>query len=233
MVSHGLFDLGGAAEVGAGIIRADGLVRSTQRQQDQHGGYAGAVLARCAVEQDGRFAGFQRPEQLFERLVAGEHLPVHQLGEVRPGGDALHQPLDVVGRKIDLLPGGIPQAADLHQPCAVRHIVRQLCGFCAAAQVKDEPQSQPVQPGAVGFGGQPPGGEAPVNLPPLYGLALVGVVAAQLPEVVAARKGQLGARGGMLRGSFGGGAGKHRRGVEGLCRPSPAGRQAGGAAQDF
>lgn len=32
MVGHGLFDLGGAAEVGAGVIRADGLVRSTQRQ---------------------------------------------------------------------------------------------------------------------------------------------------------------------------------------------------------
>ena len=96
MVSHGLFDLGGAAEVGAGIICADGLVRGTQRQQDQHGSDTGAVLARRAVEQDGRLAGFQRPEQLFERLVAGEHLPVHQLGEAHPGGGALHQPLDVV-----------------------------------------------------------------------------------------------------------------------------------------
>ena len=47
-----------------------------------------------------------------------------------------------------------------------------------------------------------------VDLPPLYGLALVGAVAAQLPEVVAACKGQLGARDGMLRGSLCGGAGK-------------------------
>ena len=98
------------------------------------------------MEQDGRLAGFQRTEQLLEGLVAGEHLPVHQLGEVRPGRGALHQPLDVVWRKINFLPGGIPQAADLHQPCAVRYIVRQLGGFCAAAQVKDEPQPQPVQP---------------------------------------------------------------------------------------
>ena len=185
------------------------------------------------MEQDGRLAGFQRPEQLLKRLVAGEHLPVHQLGKICSGGDALHQPLDIVGRKIDLLPGGIPQTADLHQPCAVRYIVRQLCGLCAAAQVKDEPYPQPVQPSAVSFGGQPPGGEAPVDLPPLYGLALVGVVAAQLPEVVAACKGQLGARGGMLGGSLCGGAGKHRRGVEGLCGPTPTGRQAGGAAQDL
>ena len=110
-------------------------------------------------------SNFATQESVSSAHCAGEHLPVHQLGEAHPGGGALHQPLDVVWRKINFLPGGIPQAADLHQPCAVRYIVRQLGGFCAAAQVKDEPQPQPVQPGAVGFGGQPPGGETPALRP--------------------------------------------------------------------
>ena len=56
-------------------------------------------------------------------------------------------------------------------------------------------------------------------------LALVGLVAAQLPEVVPARKGQLGARSRVLRCRLGGGAGQHREVVEGLCRAAPPGRQ--------
>lgn len=85
------------------------------------------------------------------------------------------------------------QAADLHQTCTVRYVVRFFLHFPAAAQIKDQAQAQRVQLRAVGLTGELAGRDAAPDLAPLDMLALVGFVTAQLPEVGAAGKIQLGA----------------------------------------
>ena len=52
------FQLRPAPDVRLLKIFGDGLVRRAQRQQDEHGGHAGAVLARRAVEEHRRLTGF-------------------------------------------------------------------------------------------------------------------------------------------------------------------------------
>ena len=228
------FDLCLAAEVRALIVRADGLIRRAQCQQDKHGRHAGAVLACRAVEQDGGLARFQCAEQLFEGLIAKQHPLVHGLHKkaaVRVLLAALHQGGDVIRRKGDLAAILGAQAADLHQPCAVRHIVRLSAGLFRAAQIKDQAQAQRIQLRAVGLPGELAGRDAAPDLTPLHMLALVGFIAAQLPEVGAAGKVQLGAGHRVGRCSLCRSAGQHREVVERLCGPSTAGRQAGRTAQ--
>ncbi len=159
-------DLGLAADIGLHKVRTDGFVGRAQRQQDQHGGHAGAVFAAGAVEQDRRFAGFQRPEQLLVGLIAEQHLSVHPVEDVLtlPGGVQLA--FDVPGGKGDLIAVGAAQRADLHQPGAVRHIVRLGRGLGSAAQVEDEPQTQRVQQGTVSRVGEQPGAHAAADLAP-------------------------------------------------------------------
>ena len=226
-------DLFLAAGVGLDEIGADGLIGSAEGQQDEHGGHARAVLAAGAVEQHRRFTGFQRPEQLFVGLVAVEHPLVHGPGHpVALVGHPFQQGEAVFRGEIHFFAVFEAEAADLHQPGTVRHIVRGRGGFGAAAQVEDEAEAQAVQQLAVRRAGQAGRGDAAVDLPPFDVLALVGLIAAQLPEVVSARKRQGGA-GCRVHGcgSGRGGAGKHRGVVERLGRASAAGRQAGGPAQ--
>ena len=178
------------------------------------------------MEQDRRFARLQRPEQLLVGLIVEDHLLIHGIGEVMLLILlALEQLFNVPGREGDLASVRVAKPADAHQPRAIGHIVRLLRCLGLAAQVKDEPQAQAVQQLTVSCPGQQSGGNAAVDLPPLDMLALVGLVAAQLPEVVSAHKGQLGARSRVLRCRLGGGAGQHREVVEGLCRAASPGRQ--------
>ena len=184
-------DLFLAAGVGLDEIGADGLIGSAEGQQDEHGGHARAVLAAGAVEQHRRFTGFQRPEQLFVGLVAVEHPLVHGPGHpVALVGHPFQQGEAVFRGEIHFFAVFEAEAADLHQPGTVRHIVRGRGGFGAAAQVKDEAEAQAVQQLAVRRAGQAGRGDAAVDLPPFDVLALVGLIAAQLPEVVSARKGR-------------------------------------------
>ena len=52
------------------------------------------------------------------------------------------------------------QAADLHQTCTVRYVVRFFLHFPAAAQIKDQAQAQRVQLRAVGLTGELAGRDA-------------------------------------------------------------------------
>ena len=179
------------------------------------------------MEQDGGLACFQRTEQLLERLVAKQHPLVHSLHEGASVGAffiALHQGGDIIRRKGDLVAVLGAQAADLHQTCTVRYVVRFFLHFPAAAQIKDQAQAQRVQLRAVGLTGELAGRDAAPDLAPLDMLALVGFVTAQLPEVGAAGKIQLGAGHRVGRCSLCRSAGQHREIVERLCGPSAAGR---------
>ena len=184
------------------------------------------------MEEHRRLAHFQRTEQLFIGLVAEQHPLVH--GIRHPAslvGHPLQQGLPVFGREVHLLAVLKAEAADAHEPCTVGHIIRAFGGLRLAAQVKDEPQPQRVQQLPVGLTGELPRRDAPVDLPPPDVLALVGLVAAQLAEVVAALERQFCAGGRMHHSGLGCRAGQDGQVVEGLGRTSAPGRQAGCAAQ--
>lgn len=71
-----------------------------------------------------------------------------------------------------------------------------------AAQIEDKAQAQTVQQLPVSLAGEFPRRDAPVDLAPLDVLALIGLVAAQLAEVVSALKGQLSAGAGCTTAGF-------------------------------
>ena len=220
------FQLRAVALVRSDEIGVDRLVRSAQRQQDQHGRHASAVFAAGAMEEHRRLARFQRPEQLLVRLISEEHLLVHGVGHPAALiGLALQQLFPILRREVHLFAAVKAKPADADQPCTVRHIVRHLLGLLLAAQIEDEPQPKGIQQFPVCVAGQQTGGDAAIDLTPADMLALVRFVAAQLPEVAAARKGQLGARRGVGHRLFHRRAGKHGHIVKRLGRPTPPGRQ--------
>ena len=88
---------------------------------------------------------------------------------------ALHQGGDIIRRKGDLVAVLGAQAADLHQTCTVRYVVRFFLHFPAAAQIKDQAQAQRVQLRAVGLTGELAGRDAAPDLAPLDMLSLIHI----------------------------------------------------------